>query len=334
LKAYGLLDTASTYASDVAGSNTQIQYNNSGAFGASSNFTYTSGTNTLTTGNITGSALGMTITPRVPTVAQTPLALVLAGQNSVGTTRPGGPVTITAGNGGSGGSARGGAVNITSGNGGGGGGNINITTGIGTGAAFVGADIFLETGSGGYRAGNVNLTCGEGTAQSGYFRASGGGFSGSSGGSFICGNAELGLGGSVLFIGGYGNTTGGSLEFRPGIGVTTNGTAQFNNAFSNKVIEVGGASGAPTLGFFGATPVVRVAAYTQTFSTASRTVSNPTFSNLVTTAATNVVPYGFTTQAQADDIATKVNQLAADVAILRQLINSLIDDSQAYGLAQ
>jgi hypothetical protein len=79
--------------------------------------------------------------------------------------------------------------------------------------------------------------------------------------------------------------------------------------------------------------VVQQAAYTQTFSTASRTVSNPTFSNLSTTAATNVAPYGFTTKVQADAIATKVNQLAADVAILRQLINSLIDDSQAYGLS-
>jgi len=104
---------------------------------------------------------------------------------------------------------------------------------------------------------------------------------------------------------------------------------------SGTVFEVGESTfGTQEIAFFGATPVVQAAAYTQTFSTASRTVSNPTFTNLVTTAATNVTPYGFTTAAQADAIATKVNQLAADVVILRQLINSLIDDAQAYGLAQ
>ena len=51
----------------AAGSTTQIQYNNAGAFGASANFTYTSGTNTLTTGNITGSATSMIIQPRAVT---------------------------------------------------------------------------------------------------------------------------------------------------------------------------------------------------------------------------------------------------------------------------
>jgi GTPase involved in cell partitioning and DNA repair len=83
------------------------------------------------------------------------------------------------------------------------------------------------------------------------------------------------------------------------------------------------------MAFFGATPKAQAAAYIKTYSTASRTVPNSTFTNLVTTAATNVAPYGFTTQAQADAIATKVNALQADVLILKQLIVSLINDSSA-----
>ena len=119
-------------------------------------------------------------------------------------------------------------------------------------------------------------------------------------------------------------------------GAISDGNLFLNDALGNSFLQVKTATpgGARQMAFYGVTPVVRAAAYTQTFPTASRTVSNPTFTNLATTAATNVTPWGFSTQAQADDIATKVNQLAADVVILRQLINSLIDDSQAYGLAQ
>lgn len=44
---------AQAVGANVAGSNTQVQYNNSGNFGATSNFTYNSSTNRLTVGNIT-----------------------------------------------------------------------------------------------------------------------------------------------------------------------------------------------------------------------------------------------------------------------------------------
>ena len=81
------------------------------------------------------------------------------------------------------------------------------------------------------------------------------------------------------------------------------------------------------MGFFNSTPVAQAAAYTKTYSTASRTIPNATFTNLATTAATNVAPYGFSTAAQADDIAIKVNALAADVLILKQLLVSLVNDS-------
>lgn len=44
----------------VAGSNTQVQFNNNGSFGASSNLTYNSSTNRLTVGNITANGSGLT----------------------------------------------------------------------------------------------------------------------------------------------------------------------------------------------------------------------------------------------------------------------------------
>jgi hypothetical protein len=46
---------------------TSVQFNNGGSFGGSANFTYNIGTNTVSFGNITGSALGMTIQPLAPT---------------------------------------------------------------------------------------------------------------------------------------------------------------------------------------------------------------------------------------------------------------------------
>ena len=51
--AYGRITAAANGASEVAGSNTQVQYNNSGAFAGSSNFTYVDSTKTLKIGEIT-----------------------------------------------------------------------------------------------------------------------------------------------------------------------------------------------------------------------------------------------------------------------------------------
>lgn len=88
------------------------------------------------------------------------------------------------------------------------------------------------------------------------------------------------------------------------------------------------------LGFFGVAAVARASAYTQTYSTADKTHANFTSADLATTAATQTTPWGFASQAQADAIATQFNALRVDVADLKQLVNSIIDDLQAYGLAQ
>ncbi len=58
---------------------------------------------------------------------------------------------------------------------------------------------------------------------------------------------------------------------------------------------------------------------------------NDTAADLVTTAATNLTPYGFTSPTQADDIAIEFNKLRADVLALKKLVNSIIDDLQLYG---
>jgi hypothetical protein len=91
---------------------------------------------------------------------------------------------------------------------------------------------------------------------------------------------------------------------------------------------------ATKLGFFGVTTVVRATALTQTYSTAERTLANNTSSDMATTAATNVAPFGFSTQAQADAIATKFNLLRTDLDDLKQFVNAAVDDLQAYGLLQ
>lgn len=107
------------------------------------------------------------------------------------------------------------------------------------------------------------------------------------------------------------------------------------------------------LAFYGATPVVQRGAYTQTNSTAARTVANAT-STAVTktsvapvTTGSGLTAFGYS-QSQADAISLAVaalvttdipaiiadnTALRADVATLRGVVNSLIDDSQALGIA-
>lgn len=71
--------------------------------------------------------------------------------------------------------------------------------------------------------------------------------------------------------------------------------------------------------------------YTQTYSTAAATVPAETVV-AVSTAAAALVVYGYG-QSQANSIPVAINALQADVMALRQVINKLIDDLQAAGLA-
>ena len=73
-------------------------------------------------------------------------------------------------------------------------------------------------------------------------------------------------------------------------------------------------------------------AYTQTYSTAARTVPDATVAAVATTAATNSSPYGYAGSAQADAIPVAINALAADVLALKKVITAIIDDLQTMGL--
>jgi hypothetical protein len=81
------------------GATTQIQYNNAGAFAGNANFTYNAGTNTVTFGNLTGSALAMTIQPRAPTVLENAGTLTIRARdaNVSRANANGGGVTIQGG---------------------------------------------------------------------------------------------------------------------------------------------------------------------------------------------------------------------------------------------
>jgi hypothetical protein len=295
----------------AAGSTTQIQYNNAGVFGASSNFTYNTGTNTFTVGPAGATTTIETLAPTGATVAGT---MLFRGKNASATNGNGGGFTFTPGNAlgtGTGGGAtfntgsgrNGGNLGFTAANGTVNGGNVTFNSGNGDGATGVGGNFTMTAGLGSTTAsgGNFEMTAGA-AASSG----AGGGF--------------------IMLAGGSVSGTGGDFTIVCGFGVPSGNI--YLNADSGTVIQVT-QDATPTLqlGFFGTTPVAQAAAYTKTYSTASRTIPNATFTNLATTAATNVAPYGFTTAAQADAIATKVNALAADVLILKQLIVSLVNDS-------
>jgi hypothetical protein len=100
------------------------------------------------------------------------------------------------------------------------------------------------------------------------------------------------------------------------------------------------------LGFYNSTPVVKPSAYTQTYSTADKTLATQT-SAAITNNTGGVVSTTFAaitagaSYAQADATATKnalastadqVNKLRNDVLDLAQFVNSLTDDLQALGL--
>lgn len=96
-----------------------------------------------------------------------------------------------------------------------------------------------------------------------------------------------------------------------------------------------------TVGFYGVTPASRASAYTQTYSTADKTHAAPTAATLTVSdgAGTNDNTIGAITAdasviAAVQEIADEINKLVADVADVKQLVNSVIDDLQAVGLFQ
>lgn len=150
---------------------------------------------------------------------------------------------------------------------------------------------------------------------------------------------------TAVVVGNYAFDDAGAPTMVNGLRVFSGSTARVSgNLFLNATsaafrndgtveAQVGGIASAK-VGFFGTAPIVKTSAYTQTYSTASRTHAAPTAAAVATTAATQTTPYGFTTQAQADALVAEHNKLVTDLANTKQLLNSVIDDLQAYGLLQ
>ena len=257
-----------------AGSDTQVQYNAAGVFGANSNFTYVAGTNTLTLGTLTSPSGGLTITPFAPAAGTAPSALNLNGAASQDANN-GGAINITGGaaltpstgvgglvvlKGGAAASASGGGFSMTAGNGTSGGG-FTMTSGAGSSAASGGFTI--GSGGGGFGSGNFS------------FGTSAGGAGGNSGNqSFSTGSSSLlsGTTGSFNFTTGAqtnGGTSGsftvnlgtsatgigGSIILRPGSGATK-GSTRLRSSLATDVIQITD-NGTNQIGFFAATPVVK-----------------------------------------------------------------------------
>lgn len=108
------------------------------------------------------------------------------------------------------------------------------------------------------------------------------------------------------------------------------------------------------LGFFNAAPAAQPSAYTQTYSTADKTHANPTATSIAAAVPANppnvdedgIAAGGFITRATRVAFVTTVTNLIThnteldldyeallvDVADLKQLVNSVVDDLQALGL--
>lgn len=85
------------------------------------------------------------------------------------------------------------------------------------------------------------------------------------------------------------------------------------------------------IGFYNVTPVVQASAYTQTYSTASKTVPNATASN-PPAGGTGATAGAYDTAANRNAMITSLTNNIADVLALKKVVNALIDDLQAIGI--
>ncbi len=104
----------------------------------------------------------------------------------------------------------------------------------------------------------------------------------------------------------------------------------YRNMRVRKTLEL--QSGA-LFGLNGVTPVGVASAYTQTYSTAARTVATATASAVTTAGGTATSPFGYVTLAQANAIVTAINALIDDNLADRKAMNAIIDDLQAVGIS-
>ncbi len=151
-------------------------------------------------------------------------------------------------------------------------------------------------------------------------------------------------------------SVGGAAGGDPLIKYTVQGATNFVHGIDNSdsdrwKLSFGAALGtgdlitaaSAALGFYGVAPVARPAAYTQTYATATKTHSNPTATVLTdntagtadtTLEALNDIYMASEHRANFADLAAAVNALIVDLANVKQVLNSVIDDDQILGLKQ
>ncbi len=140
---------------------------------------------------------------------------------------------------------------------------------------------------------------------------------------------------------GSANTFTGLNTFTGGLTVTTAAVTitDVNVVLSATTGTKIGTATTQKLGFFNATPIAQPSAYTQTFSTADKTHAAATAATLTMAdgAGTNDNTIGAVTGdasviAAFQEVVDEVNKLIVDVADVKALVNSVIDDLQALGL--
>lgn len=224
---------------------TSVQFNDAGAFGGSANFTYVTGTNTLTVGPAgTTATVIETLAPTGATVAGT---LRIRGKNASATNGAGGPLNFVGGN--ALGTGTGGGLTFNSGTGSNGG-NLQFVTGNG---ASSGGNISFTSGSGTNSSGGIfQMVAGNGNAGA----ASGGSFNLSAGSAVVSG-----VGGGFALLGGgsLGGGAGGDIQIASGFGVPSGNVfiGSDSNPACLTVTENG--VGVSQMGFFNAVPVVKPA---------------------------------------------------------------------------
>lgn len=115
------------------------------------------------------------------------------------------------------------------------------------------------------------------------------------------------------------------------ISPATGQTGAANN-WSQLQTFLGGADIRAPVGFYGAVPVVRPAAYTLTYGTTGRVLAADTTVDPASTASTNTTPFGYTTAAQADAIRAATQALHVDLDNTKNVLAQLVADLKANGL--
>jgi lysophospholipase L1-like esterase len=101
-------------------------------------------------------------------------------------------------------------------------------------------------------------------------------------------------------------------------------------AANNQIgVQVASISGVRQIGFFGIGPVARAGAFTQTYATASHTITQTTMTDPATYGAG---ANGYSTAAMASAIHAEVLALKANMVVTQNVLNGVIDDLQSYGL--